>query len=96
MGFGHRVYKNYDPRARIIKQCCDDLLSRLGIAPHTELIFAPLRHRQGSAGLAEVFLDCLVLDEERRGAVTDAALEEAQERTMVLHEHVGNSGALVS
>lgn len=48
-----------------------DLLSRLGIAPHTELIFAPLRHRQGSAGLAEVFLDCLVLDEERRGAVTD-------------------------
>ena len=48
-----------------------DLLSRLGIAPHTEMIFAPLRHRQGSAGLAEVFLDCLVLDEERRGAVTD-------------------------
>jgi len=31
MGFGHRVYKNYDPRARIIKQCCDDLLSRLGV-----------------------------------------------------------------
>jgi len=30
-GFGHRVYKNYDPRARIIKQTCDDLLSELGI-----------------------------------------------------------------
>lgn len=48
-----------------------DLFSRLGIGPRTELIFAPLRHRQGSAGLAEVFLDCLVLDEDRRGAVTD-------------------------
>jgi citrate synthase len=26
MGFGHRVYKNYDPRAKIIKQACDNLL----------------------------------------------------------------------
>ena len=32
MGFGHRVYKNYDPRARIIKRRCDELLSRLGIS----------------------------------------------------------------
>lgn len=29
MGFGHRVYKNYDPRAKIIKRCCDDLLGHL-------------------------------------------------------------------
>ena len=29
MGFGHRVYKNYDPRAKIIKRCCDDLLVHL-------------------------------------------------------------------
>jgi citrate synthase len=29
MGFGHRVYKNYDPRARIIKRHCDELLARL-------------------------------------------------------------------
>jgi len=29
MGFGHRIYKNYDPRARIIKQSCDDLLAKL-------------------------------------------------------------------
>ncbi len=28
MGFGHRVYKNYDPRARIIKAACDRLLSK--------------------------------------------------------------------
>jgi citrate synthase len=31
MGFGHRIYKNYDPRARIIKKACDDLLDRLHI-----------------------------------------------------------------
>jgi citrate synthase len=31
MGFGHRVYKNYDPRARIIKKACDDLLTALKI-----------------------------------------------------------------
>jgi citrate synthase len=29
MGFGHRVYKNYDPRARIIKKACDDLFKSL-------------------------------------------------------------------
>jgi citrate synthase len=31
MGFGHRVYKNYDPRARIIKKACDKLLAALNI-----------------------------------------------------------------
>ncbi|MAE76007.1 MAG: citrate (Si)-synthase [Planctomycetes bacterium] len=30
MGFGHRVYKNHDPRARILKKACDDVLERLG------------------------------------------------------------------
>jgi citrate synthase len=30
MGFGHRVYKNYDPRATIVKRTADDLLSALG------------------------------------------------------------------
>jgi len=29
MGFGHRVYKNYDPRAKIIKKACDDVLAEL-------------------------------------------------------------------
>lgn len=29
MGFGHRVYKNYDPRAKIIKKRCDQLLAKL-------------------------------------------------------------------
>jgi citrate synthase len=31
MGFGHRVYKNFDPRAKIIKKACDDILGKLGI-----------------------------------------------------------------
>ncbi|MET4082826.1 citrate synthase [Pedobacter sp. UYP30] len=31
MGFGHRVYKNFDPRAKIIKKACDDILENLGI-----------------------------------------------------------------
>ncbi|HOC57694.1 MAG TPA: citrate synthase [Verrucomicrobiota bacterium] len=31
MGFGHRVYKHYDPRAKIIKQACDDVLAELHI-----------------------------------------------------------------
>ena len=31
MGFGHRVYKNFDPRARIIKKAADDVLESLGI-----------------------------------------------------------------
>jgi len=31
MGFGHRVYKNFDPRARIIKKTCDDVLNKLGV-----------------------------------------------------------------
>jgi len=31
MGFGHRVYKNFDPRAKIIKKAADDVLANLGI-----------------------------------------------------------------
>ncbi len=31
MGFGHRVYKNFDPRAKIIKEACHALLNKLGI-----------------------------------------------------------------
>ena len=31
MRFGHRVYKNYDPRAKIIKEACDRLLDHLGV-----------------------------------------------------------------
>ncbi len=31
MGFGHRVYRNYDPRAKIIKAACDKLLNKLEV-----------------------------------------------------------------
>ncbi len=31
MGFGHRVYKNFDPRATIIKKACDDVLEKMNI-----------------------------------------------------------------
>ena len=31
MGFGHRVYKNFDPRATIIRRCCDKLLAKMNI-----------------------------------------------------------------
>ncbi|MCL4150562.1 UNVERIFIED_CONTAM: hypothetical protein GTU68_064436, partial [Idotea baltica] len=32
MGFGHRVYRNFDPRAKIIGKACEDLLTKLGIS----------------------------------------------------------------
>lgn len=31
MGFGHRVYKNFDPRAKVMKEACDEVLAELGI-----------------------------------------------------------------
>ncbi len=37
MGFGHRVYKNYDPRATIIKKACDDVFEVTGINPLLEI-----------------------------------------------------------
>jgi citrate synthase len=38
MGFGHRVYKNFDPRAKVMKKTCDEVLNALGIHdPQLEL-----------------------------------------------------------
>ncbi|PNK61848.1 citrate synthase [Psychrobacter sp. FDAARGOS_221] len=38
MGFGHRVYKNFDPRAKVMKETCDEVLGALGITdPKLEL-----------------------------------------------------------
>ena len=31
MGFGHRVYKNFDPRAKILKKMCDEVLNHMGV-----------------------------------------------------------------
>jgi citrate synthase len=41
MGFGHRVYKNYDPRARLIKAAADKILSKIGV--HDQLLDIALR-----------------------------------------------------
>jgi len=41
MGFGHRVYKNFDPRAQVMKETCDEVLEALGINdPKLELAMA--------------------------------------------------------
>jgi citrate synthase len=37
MGFGHRVYKNYDPRARIVKWCADQVFEVTGKNPRLEI-----------------------------------------------------------
>jgi len=37
MGFGHRVYKSYDPRARIVKKLCDDVLKIAGMTKDMEI-----------------------------------------------------------
>lgn len=41
MGFGHRVYKNYDPRATILKAACDRMLAKVGV--HDPLLDMALR-----------------------------------------------------
>ena len=37
MGFGHRVYKNYDPRAKLIKRVADDVFTQTGVDPKLEI-----------------------------------------------------------
>jgi len=37
MGFGHRVYKNYDPRARIVKKLADEVLAETGAEEELEI-----------------------------------------------------------
>lgn len=40
MGFGHRVYKNYDPRAKVMRQTCYEVLDALGVKDHPQLDLA--------------------------------------------------------
>ncbi len=40
MGFGHRVYRNFDPRAKVMKKTCDEVLSLLGIENDPQLQIA--------------------------------------------------------
>jgi citrate synthase len=37
MGFGHRVYKNYDPRAKVVKQLAEDVFKVTGLNPNLEV-----------------------------------------------------------
>ena len=40
MGFGHRVYRNFDPRAKVMKETCDEVLAELGMADDPKLRIA--------------------------------------------------------
>ena len=40
MGFGHRVYKNYDPRAKVMQQTCKEVLEVLGVGDNPQLRMA--------------------------------------------------------
>ncbi len=51
MGFGHRVYKNFDPRAKIIKRACDNILEKMGI--HDPLL--DIAKRLEEAALADEY-----------------------------------------
>ncbi|AYB49463.1 citrate (Si)-synthase [Candidatus Williamhamiltonella defendens] len=44
MGFGHRVYKNYDPRAKVMKETCDEVLNELNIQDHLFEVARELEH----------------------------------------------------
>ncbi|WP_037315753.1 citrate synthase [Ruegeria halocynthiae] len=46
MGFGHRVYKNFDPRAKVMKQSADEVLDLLGIEDNPKLQVAKALEKQ--------------------------------------------------
>jgi citrate synthase len=66
MGFGHRVYKNYDPRAKVMQKTCHEVLGVLGIKqrqifhrpaalPECRFLF---RHHSARAGLSAIHVHC--------------------------------------
>jgi citrate synthase len=54
MGFGHRVYKNYDPRAKVMQKTADQVLSKLGV---TDPIFDVARELEQIALKDEYFIE---------------------------------------
>ncbi len=54
MGFGHRIYKNYDPRAKIIKKACDDVLGRLN---HSDPLLDIAKHLEETALRDSYFIE---------------------------------------
>jgi len=57
MGFGHRVYKNYDPRAKIIRGACHDLLNELGEDNENKPLFETAMEVERIALEDEYFVD---------------------------------------
>jgi len=57
MGFGHRVYKNYDPRAKIIRGACHDLLNELGEDNENRPLFDTAMELERIALEDEYFVD---------------------------------------
>jgi citrate synthase len=53
-GFGHRVYKNYDPRAAIVKKHADEILTRMGI---DDPLFDMARKLEETALADEFFIE---------------------------------------
>ena len=54
MGFGHRIYKNYDPRARILKETCDAVLNEL---KHTDPLVDIAKHLEQTALQDDYFIE---------------------------------------
>lgn len=61
MGFGHRVYKTYDPRAKIMKQVCDQVLEHVGIRSVFLQYNTPVYGNHGSSCHIANSLQLLVL-----------------------------------
>ena len=55
MGFGHRVYKNFDPRATVMKQTCDEVLNELGL--HDDPLFKIAKRLEQIALEDEYFIE---------------------------------------
>ena len=63
MGFGHRVYKNYDPRAKLMRETCHEVLDALGL--HDDPIFKLAMALEKIALEDEYFVAAQALPERR-------------------------------
>ncbi len=58
MGFGHRVYKNYDPRAKVMQQTCHEVLNELGVKDEPLLRLAmELEQNNSSSSIKSLILN---------------------------------------
>ena len=63
MGFGHRVYKNYDPRAKLMRETCHEVLDELGL--HNDPLFKLAMALEKIALEDEYFVEQQALPERR-------------------------------